>query len=99
VKTGKTAPTPDRTGKQPLWVKTPVANLVRYRPSGVYFARVRIRGKLFRQTLKTVVMSVAKLRLANFIKERQEAMGEVAAVQHGKLPKLLAAVLCVSVNC
>ena len=34
------------------WVITPVANLVRYKPSGVYFARVGVRGKLFRQTLK-----------------------------------------------
>lgn len=35
------------------WVKTPVANLVRYTPSGIYFARVRILGKLFRQPLQS----------------------------------------------
>lgn len=39
------------TESQSDWVKTPVANLLRYRPSGTYFARVRIRGKLFRQAL------------------------------------------------
>ena len=65
-------------------MKTPVANLVRYKPSGIYFARVRIRGKLFRQTLKTDVISVAKLRLGDFIKERQEEMGDDSAVRSGR---------------
>lgn len=60
---------------QSEWVKTPVANLVRYKTSGIYFARVRLRGKLFRQSLKTTVISVAKLRLADFIKERQTEIG------------------------
>ena len=59
------------------WVSTPVANLVRYKPSGTYFARVRIRGKLFLQSLKTEVMTVAKLRLVDFIKDKQEEMGMI----------------------
>src|SRR5262245_43397343 len=71
--------------RQSDWIKTPVANLVRYKPSGIYFARVRVRGKLFRQSLKTDVMSVAKLRLTDFIKARQEEMGDVSAIQSGKL--------------
>ena len=29
-----------------LWQKTSYANLVRYNPSGTYFCRVRVRGKL-----------------------------------------------------
>jgi hypothetical protein len=58
------------SGTQLNWVKTPVANLIRYKPSGTYFARVRIRGKLFLQSMKTNVMSVAKLRLSDFIKEK-----------------------------
>src|SRR6266436_3302229 len=66
------------------WVKTPVANLVRYKPSGIYFARARIRGKLFRQSLKTDVMTVAKMRLRDFIKDRQEEMGDDSAVLSGK---------------
>ena len=45
------------------WGKTRVASLLRYKPSGTYFARVLIRGKLFRQSLHTHTMSVAKLRL------------------------------------
>ena len=43
----------ESTESQSDWVKTPVANLVRYKPSGIYFARLRIRGKLFRHSLKT----------------------------------------------
>src|SRR5438552_16167364 len=67
------------------WVKTPVANLVRYKSSGIYFARVRVRGKLFRQSLKTDVISVAKLRLADFIKDKREELGDDSAVLTGKM--------------
>jgi len=28
-----------------LWTKAPFTNLIRYEPSGVYFARMRVRGK------------------------------------------------------
>jgi hypothetical protein len=42
--------TTETAESQSEWVKTPVANLLRYKPSGIYFVRVRIRGKLFRQT-------------------------------------------------
>jgi hypothetical protein len=48
-----------------LWTKAPVANLVRYEPSGIYFARAKVRGKLIRESLETNVLSVAKLRLAD----------------------------------
>jgi hypothetical protein len=60
------------TGK--LWQRTPVANLVRYGPSGTLFARIRIRGKLIRRSLKTRTLSTAKLRLGDLEKvERQIA--------------------------
>ena len=67
------------------WVKTPVANLVRYKSSGVYFARLRIRGKLFRRSLKTDVISAAKLRLGDFIWERREEMSDDSVVQSGRM--------------
>ena len=57
--------------------------MIRYKPSGIYFARVRIRGKLFRQSLHASVMSVAKLRLRDFIADKQEDMGD--AVMTGKM--------------
>jgi integrase len=77
--------TTDKAESQSKWVKTPVSNLVRYKPSAIYFARVRIRGKLFRQSLKTTVMSVAKLRLTDLVKAKQEEMGDVSAIQTGKM--------------
>ena len=45
--------------------KTHYANLVRYVPTGLYFARMRVKGKLIRKSLKTVTLSVAKLRLGD----------------------------------
>ena len=42
----KPSPEPDA---DPLWQKTPYANLVSYVPGGAYFARVRVAGKLIRR--------------------------------------------------
>jgi integrase len=56
------------------WCKTQYANLVRYQPSGTYYARVRIQGKLIRRSLGTSRISIAKLLLADFEKdERRKA--------------------------
>ena len=69
-----------REQKSP-WAKTPVANLLRYQSSGVYFARVRVAGKLIRQSLKTNVFSVAKIRLADLTQEQRKAaeVGKLSA--------------------
>jgi hypothetical protein len=62
------------TEKDSVWQKTSYANLVRYKPSGKYFARLRVRGKLIRRGLKTTSLPVAKLRLSDLEKaERQKA--------------------------
>ena len=53
------------------WSKTPVPNLVRYRASGTFFARIRVGGKLIRKSLKTKTLSVAKLRLTDLEKEER----------------------------
>jgi len=67
------------------WQKTHYANLVRYVPSGIYFARMRVKGKLIRKSLKTDTLSVAKLRLADMEKlEHQNAESRVDVTQ-GKL--------------
>jgi hypothetical protein len=41
------------TQKTSVWLKTPCANLIRYQPSGKYFARLRVGGKLIVRSLKT----------------------------------------------
>ena len=35
------------------WQKTSYANLIRYVPSGIYYARLRVKGKLIRKSLNT----------------------------------------------
>ena len=68
-----------KPGDDSLWQKTQYANLVRYKPSKAYFARIRIGGKLIRRSLKTKVLSVAKLRLDDLEQaERQLAEHKVA---------------------
>jgi len=52
-----------KADNQSDWVKTPVANLVRHKPSGIYFARAKVKGKLFRARLEANGRTVAKLRM------------------------------------
>ena len=37
--------------KESDWQKTPFVNLLRYKPSQVYFARLKVKGKLIRRSL------------------------------------------------
>ena len=69
----------------PLWESTPVQNLIRYRPSGTYFARFKVGGKLIRQSLETAVFSVAKLRLPDKIREHRSHNESVKAFASGKM--------------
>lgn len=73
-------PASESPNSEKEWQKTQYSNLIRYVPSGRYFARLRVRGKLIRQSLKTYVFSVAKLRLANLEKgEHESAESDEAA--------------------
>jgi hypothetical protein len=65
------------------WQKTPAANLMRHRKSGNY-ARIRLRSKLIWKSLKTVRISVAKLRLGDFHKTERQRAGATKAVARGK---------------
>ena len=68
-----------------LWQKTPFANLVRYVPSGIYFSRIRVRGKLIRRSLKTTKISVAKLRLGDLEKSERQKSEHQTAIIEGKM--------------
>jgi integrase len=71
--------TQQRPRKNSRWAKTQYANLVRYVPSGQYFARIRVSGKLIRKSLKTKRISVAKIRLSDLEKdERVKAENQTA---------------------
>ena len=50
-----------------------VPHLLQYVSNSDYYARIRTNGKLIRESLKTGVLTRAKLRLIDFLKEQQEA--------------------------
>src|SRR5689334_2859463 len=60
--------------------------LYRYTASGVYFAHVRIGGKLFRESLKTTDRKEAQAKLAGFRRQKQTL--------DASLGKLTLAALC-----
>jgi integrase len=67
------------------WQKTPYANLIRYVSSGTYYARLRVRGKLIRRSLKTTSLTVAKLRLADLEKIERQRIETQGAVLNGTM--------------
>lgn len=71
------------SGKE--WQKTQFSNLIRYVPSGNYFARIRVRGKLIRKSLKTDVLTTAKLRLGDLEKNEREAAESNESVFKGRM--------------
>ena len=78
VANGTTIPKPAKSA----WQKTPYPNLIRYVPSGSYFGRVKVAGKLIRRSLETHVLEVAKLRLSDFLKDyRRFSTNKVGAVK------------------
>ena len=78
----KTAVRPT-TATPKIWQKTPFANLVRYVPSGIFFCRIWVRGVLIRKSLRTDVLSVAKLRLADQEKQHRQGADRKLALQRG----------------
>jgi hypothetical protein len=69
----ETQPIPKAVDQDQDWQKTQYANLIRYVPSGTYYARIRIRGKLLRKSLQTDLIAVAKLRLNDLEKSETQA--------------------------
>jgi hypothetical protein len=58
--------------KESPWEKSNISNLVRWKSSKIYFARVKIGGRLIRKSLDTPLMSVARNRLATLIQQERE---------------------------
>jgi hypothetical protein len=68
-----------------LWLETPHANLVRYVPSGIYFSRILVLGKLIRRSLKTNKPVVAMLRPGDLEKVGRWRIEIQGAVSGGNL--------------
>lgn len=58
------------------WESTSTQYLIRYRPSGVYFAKFKVGGKQFRFSLETTVRTVAQVRLVEERKKRAATAGK-----------------------
>lgn len=74
-------PSPD--GKWRSFPKVP--NLLQYVSTALYFARVKVNGKLIRRGLNTKVFEDAKLLLHDFLtRETQDAPRRGSAVPSGR---------------
>lgn len=71
--------------KDSKYQKTQYANLIRYVPSGTYFARLRVAGKLIRQSLKTDRITVAKLKLSDLENRERRAAENRSEIAKGKM--------------
>ncbi len=71
--------------KTPKWKSTAVQNLIRYEPSGTYFARFKVGGKSIWKSLKTDVFSVARWRLPDTLREYRSHAELRARVVRGKV--------------
>ena len=49
-----------------------VPHLLQYVSNGNYYARIKIIGKIIRESAKTGVWTTAKLRLTDFLKEKED---------------------------
>lgn len=67
------------------WAKSSHAGLVRYSPSGIYYARFKSRGKLVWKSLKTDVVSVAVLRLGDLRKQEASRAAKADGVKTGRI--------------
>jgi integrase len=54
-----------------------VPHLLQYVSNRNYYARVKVKGKVIRESLKTTVWTTAKLRLTDFLKQCQEPRNRV----------------------
>ncbi len=68
-------------GKDSPWQKTNFANLIRYLPSGTYYARLRVNGKLKVKSLQVTSVTMAKLKLGDLEKELRGTSGLVGKRQ------------------
>ena len=68
--------------KDGKWRSFPrVPHLLQYVSSGTYFARVKIKGKISRESLETTVWSDALLKLVDFLKEKHTVKDKKDAVK------------------
>jgi integrase len=81
--TNRAAKTPAATRQANLspdgkWRSFPkVPNLLQYVSTGTFYGRVKVDGKLYRESLETDVFSTAKLKLGDFVKAKMRKRRQV----------------------
>ncbi|MDQ2867403.1 MAG: tyrosine-type recombinase/integrase [Verrucomicrobiota bacterium] len=70
--------------KVKTWQKTRLQNLIRHK-SGVYYARAFANGKEIWKSLRTSHFSVAKVKLADFLREQRERRSAAESARDGKM--------------
>lgn len=64
-----------RSTKKSIWWKRG-EHLVQHTPTGTFYARIKVKGKLFRASLETDVLTTARLRLPDKVKELRKPKAE-----------------------
>jgi len=68
----------EHLSKDGQWRSFPkVPHLLQYVSNGNYYARIKINGKIIRESLRTSIWTTAKLRLTDFVKKHQEDRGTI----------------------
>lgn len=65
---------PKTSEKESPWERTKFQYLIRYKPSGVYFAKFKLGKKQFRFSLETTVATVAQAKLTEKMKEKRASV-------------------------
>jgi hypothetical protein len=61
----------EHLSKDGKWRSFPrVPRLLQYASNGHYYGRIKLNGKVIRESLETAVWTTAKLKLADFLKEQ-----------------------------
>ena len=76
----------EHLSKDGKWRSFPkVPHLLQYVSNGNYYGRIKISGKIIRESLETEVWTTAKLRLTDFLKNHQEVRERVALPQFSEV--------------
>lgn len=79
---------PRQPGEKPdyIWQKAPGSNLFRYGPFGIYFAGFGSAGKEILRSLQTDKITIARLRLADQLKQAARLAEKQGQVRRGCVP-------------
>jgi integrase len=79
----------EHVSKDNQWRSFPkVPHLLQYVSNGDYYARIKVNGKIIRESLNTSVWTTAKPRLTDFVKKHQEARGTIVSPKFSEAVEL-----------